>query len=128
MRVLLDTSVLIGAESPGELEGAISAASLAELHFGVLVASSEDERGRRAQRLGVVEATFDPLPVDAAVAREWGRLAAAVLSRGGAPRRRALDLVIAATANVHEVPLLTRNPKDFALIADLVDAREPALG
>lgn len=125
MRVLLDTSVLIGAESPGELEGAISAASLAELHFGVLVASSEDERGRRAQRLGVVEATFDPLPVDAAVAREWGRLAAAVLSRGGAPRRRALDLVIAATANVHEVPLLTRNPKDFALIADLVEAREP---
>jgi predicted nucleic acid-binding protein len=125
VRALLDTSVLIGAESPGELEGAISAASLAELHFGVLVASSEDERARRAQRLGVVEATFDPLPVDAAVAREWGQLAAAVVSRGGKPGRRALDLVIAATANVHKVPLLTRNPKDFALIADLVDAREP---
>ena len=67
MRALLDTSVLIGAESPGELEGAISAASLAELHFGVLVASSDDERARRSQRLGIVEATFDPLPVDAAV-------------------------------------------------------------
>ena len=38
VRAVLDTSVLIGAESPGELEGAISAASLAELHFGVLVA------------------------------------------------------------------------------------------
>jgi predicted nucleic acid-binding protein len=125
VRVLLDTSVLIGAESPGEFEGAISAASLAELHFGVLVASSEDERARRAQRLGVIEATFDPLPVDAGVAREWGRLAAAVVSRGGKPRRRALDLLIAATANVHDVPLLTRNAKDFALIAELVDAREP---
>jgi hypothetical protein len=33
--------------------------------------------------------------------------------------------VVAATANVHEVPLLTLNPKDFALIADLVDARAP---
>lgn len=125
MRALLDTSVLIGAESPGELEGAISAASLAELHFGVLVAVSEDERARRSQRLGVIEATFDPLPVDAAVAREWGRLAAAVVSRGGQPRRRALDLVIAATANVHQVPLLTRNPKDFALISDLVETQAP---
>ena len=126
MRVLLDTSVLIAAESPGELEGAISAASLAELHFGVLVARGDDERARRSQRLGVLEATFDPLPVDAAVAREWGRLAAAIVSRGGKPRRRALDLVIAATANVNEVPLLTLNPKDFALVADLVDARAPA--
>jgi predicted nucleic acid-binding protein len=123
VRVLLDTSVLTGTESPGELEGAISAASLAELHFGVLVAAEEDERARRSQRLGVIEATFDPLPVDAAVAREWGRLAAAVVSRGGKPRRRALDLVIAATANVHKVPLLTLNAKDFDLIADLVDAR-----
>jgi predicted nucleic acid-binding protein len=125
VRALLDTSVLIGAESPGELEGAISAASLAELHFGVLVAGTEDERARRSQRLGVVEATFDPLPVDAAVAREWGRLAAAVVSRGGKPRRRALDLVIAATANVHQVPLLTRNGKDFALISDLVETQAP---
>src|SRR5919202_2336223 len=99
MRALLDTSVLIGAEDRGELEGAISAASLAELHFGVLVAGDEDERARRSQRLGIVEATFDPLPVDARVAREWGRLAAAVAQRGGQPRRRAMDLAIAATAN-----------------------------
>lgn len=126
MRVLLDTSVLIAAESPGELEGAISAASLAELLFGVVVAKSEDERARRAQRLGVIEATFEPLPMDAAVARAWGRLAAAVVSRGGKPRRRAVDLAIAATAVVHNVPLLTRNPKDFALIADLVETRTPA--
>lgn len=126
MRALLDTSVLIGAESPGELEGAISAASLAELHFGVLVAGSDDERARRSQRLGIVEATFDPLPVDAAVAREWGRLTAAVVARGGKPRRRAVDLVIAATANVHQVPLLTWNAKDFTLLADLVDVREPS--
>jgi hypothetical protein len=44
VRALLDTSVLIGAASPGELEDAISAASLAELHFGVLVARDPDER------------------------------------------------------------------------------------
>jgi predicted nucleic acid-binding protein len=125
MRALLDTSVLIGAEHPGDLEGAISAATLAELHFGVLIARDSVERGLRAQRLGVVEATFDPLPIDASVAREWGRLAAAIVERGGQPRRRAMDLAIAATANVAGVPLLTLNPADFGLITDLVDVRTP---
>jgi predicted nucleic acid-binding protein len=125
VRALLDTSVLIEGSGPGDVEAAISAASLAELHFGVLVAGDEDERARRAQRLGVIEATFDPLPVDAAVAREWGRLAAAVRVRGGQPRRRAVDLAVAATANVHGVPLLTHNAKDFGAIADLVEVRAP---
>ncbi len=125
MRALLDTSVLIGAEDPGSLEGAISAACLAELHFGVLVASDDDERARRTVRLGAIESAFEPLPIDAAVAREWGRLSAAVLTRGGQPRRRAVDLVIAATANVHRVPLLTHNADDFQLIDDLVDVRSP---
>jgi hypothetical protein len=125
MRALLDTSVLIGADGPGELEGAISAASLAELHFGVQVTDDPDERARRGLRLGVIESTFEPLPIDAAVAREWGRLAAAVRTRGGRPRRRALDLAIAATANVHHVPLLTRNLADFEIVDDLVDARAP---
>jgi predicted nucleic acid-binding protein len=125
MRALLDTSVLIGADAPGELEGAISAASLAELHFGVLVAADDDERARRALRLGAIESTFEPLALDAAVAREWGRLAAAVRTRGGQPRRRAVDLAIAATANVHRVPLLTHNTADFQIIEDLVDCRAP---
>ena len=125
-RVLLDTSVLIGASDPGELEGAISAASLAELHFGVLVAADLDERARRTQRLGIIEATFDPLPVDAAVAREWGRLSAAVAGRGDRPRKRTVDLVIAATANVHGVPLLTADTADLAIIDDLVEVRPMA--
>jgi toxin FitB len=119
-RVLLDTSILIGAREPGALEGAISAASLAELHFGALVATDPDERARRALRLGVIEATFDPLPIDAPVAREWGRLAAAIAERGGKPRRRAVDLAIAATANVHDVPLLTADSADLAIVEDLV--------
>ena len=125
MRALLDTSVLIGAEDPGTLEGAISAVCLVELHFGVLVAGDDDERARRAVRLGVIESTFEPLPIDAAVAREWGRLAAAVRIRGGQPRRRALDLAIAATANVHQGPLLIHNASDLQLIDDLVDVRSP---
>ncbi len=126
MRALLDTSVLIAGEPPPDVEAAISVASLAELHFGVLVAIDEDERAVRTQRLGAIESTFDALPVSADVAREWGRLAAAVSNRGGQPRRRAIDLVIAATANVHGVPLLTRDTSDFQIIGDLIDARDPS--
>ncbi len=125
-RVLLDTSILIGSAEPSDVEGAISAASIAELHFGVLVAGDPDERARRAQRLGVIESTFDPIPIDARVGREWGRLAAAVVERGGAPRRRAIDLAIAATANVEGVPLITADLADFAIVDDLVHVKTPS--
>jgi predicted nucleic acid-binding protein len=125
VRAIIDTSVLIGADSPGDVDGAISVASLAELHFGVLVAKDDQDRADRAQRLGVIEATFDPLPIDAGVAREWGRLAAAVVARGAQPRRRAMDLAIAATANVQRVPVLTGNPADFEGLAEVVEPAAP---
>ncbi len=37
-------------------------------------------------------------------------------ARGG----RALELMIAATALAHDLPLYTRNPKDFSSLRDLV--------
>jgi predicted nucleic acid-binding protein len=126
VRALLDTSVLTGDEPPPDIEAAISVGSIAELHFGVLAAPDDDERARRTQRLGVIESAFDPLAIGADVAREWGRLAAAVRNRGGQPRRRAIDLAIAATANMHGVPLLTHNTGDFEIISDLTDARAPS--
>lgn len=125
MRALLDTSVLISEAAPQGVEAAISVASLAELHFGALIATDQDERALRTQRLGAIESTFDPLPITAEIAREWGRLAAAISIRGGQPRRRAIDLTIAATANVHQVPLLTGDADDFKIISDLVDVRSP---
>jgi predicted nucleic acid-binding protein len=126
MRALLDTSVLIGPEPPRGIEAAMSVASLAELHFGVLAAADDDERAVRTQRLGAIESSFDPLPITAAVAREWGRLAAAVRNRGGQPRRHAIDLALVATANVHRVPLLTYDTADFQIIGDLTDVRDPS--
>ncbi len=126
MRALLDTSVLIGDEPPpDDIEAAISVVTITELHFGVLVATDDDERARRTNRLAAVEATFDPLPISVEVARAWGQLAAAVTRRGGNPRRRQIDLAIAATAQVEGVPLLTADIADFEIIADLVDARRP---
>ena len=125
MRALLDTSVLVAEVAPTDVEAAISVVSITELHFGALLASDNDERARRTDRLAVVEATFDPLPVSVEVARAWGRLAAAVAQRGGKPRRRQLDLAIAATATVEQVPLLTFNLADFRIIDDLVNVRLP---
>lgn len=125
MRAILDTSVLISGGPPAGVEGAISVVSISELHFGVLVATDEDERARRLDRLSAIEQGFDPIPVTVAVARTWGRLAAAVAHRGGRPRRRQLDLAIAATAIAEGVPLLTSNVGDFQIISDLVEVRHP---
>lgn len=125
-RVILDTSVLIGESAPGDVEAAISVVSLAELHYGVLLCAGDpDELALRTDRLGRIEAAFDPLPVTADVARAWGRLAAAVRTRGAQPRKRQLDLLIAATAVEEHVPLLTHNVPDFQIINDLVDVHEP---
>jgi predicted nucleic acid-binding protein len=127
LRVVLDTSVLIGRQAPTVgSEAAISVVSIAELHFGLLVATDDESRALRATRLGLLEARFpDPLMLDDRVAREWGRLQAAVAQRGGKPRRRSADLAIAATANVHGATLLTHNLKDFAIISDLVSVEAP---
>lgn len=122
MRAILDTSVLIdGPAEPITGEVAISAVSLAELHFGVLVARTADERANRLRRLAGIERAFEPLPVDDAVARAYGRLAATMADNGRQARPRALDLLIAATAYVHEANLYTRNAKDLRGLESLVD-------
>ena len=124
MRGLLDTSVVIGG-TPADLpeQAAISAATLAELHFGVHLAKDEATRSLRLRRLTEIEARFAALPVDDVVARAYGEVAALTLGAGRKVRSRVVDLLIAATARVHEVPLFTRNHKDFAPFAALIDVR-----
>ena len=122
MRRVLDTSVLLAADVAhldGEL--AISTASLAELHFGVQVAATADARAERLRRLAAIERTFDALPVDEAVAASYGRLAAAVVRHGRQPRRRTVDLLIAATAHAHGAVLCTRNAEDLRGLEGLLD-------
>jgi predicted nucleic acid-binding protein len=124
-RAILDTSVVIAdpvAPIPGDL--AISAITLAELNFGVLVAKSAEVRAERLRRLSLLQQRFDALPVDEAVAISYGRLASAVVDAGRQPRRRAMDLLIAATAHAHGATLYTRNPADFTGVDTLVDIVE----
>ncbi len=104
---------------PGVL--AISAITLAELQFGVLVARTAAVRAERLRRLSALQKHFDALPVDEAVAVSYGQLAAAVVDAGRQPRRRVMDLLIAATAHAHGARLYTRNINDFAGLENLVD-------
>lgn len=122
MRTLLDTNVLIATDVEA-LEGelAISAISIAELQFGVLVAGAANVRAERLRRLSVIQRRFDPLPVDERVAIAYAEIAAAVAASGRGPRGRALDLLIAATARAHSARLATRNTADFAGVFDLVE-------
>lgn len=121
-RAILDTSVVIDegiSPVPGVL--AISAVTLAELHFGVLIAKTTEVRAERLRRLSVLQQRFDALPVDEAVAASYGRLSAAVVDAVRQPQRRVMDLLIAATAHAHGARLYTRNTGDFAGLEELID-------
>ncbi len=124
-RGIVDTSVVIDLDrlDPGGLpiELAISAVTLAELAAGPHATSDRAEQARRQDALQRTEATFDPLPFDAASARAYGRVYAAVSAGGRKARgRRSLDLLIAATALAADLPLYTRNPNDFRELSGLV--------
>jgi predicted nucleic acid-binding protein len=122
VKAVLDTSVVIATDiAPLEGELAISAITLAELHFGVLVAKQRKVRAERLRRLLVLQRTFDALPVDEAVAASYGQVAAAVVDAGRQPRARSMDLLVAATAHAHSARLYTRNADDFDGLDDLID-------
>jgi predicted nucleic acid-binding protein len=125
-RGLLDTSVLIDLQRidrallPEEL--AISAITLAELAAGPHAARDDAERARRQDRLQRTEATFEPIPFDAAAARAFGLIYATVVATSPKePRRRAVDLLITATALAADLPLYTRNHTDFNDLTELVE-------
>jgi predicted nucleic acid-binding protein len=125
-RGLVDTSVVIELELidpkllPAQL--AVSAITLAELAAGPHATDDTAERARRQERLQLTEATFDPIPFDAACARAYARVYAEVLAAGRKARgRRALDLLIAATALASDLPLSTCNPDDFAGLGALLE-------
>jgi toxin FitB len=122
VRAILDTSVVI-ASDVGPLDGdlAISAITLAELHFGVLAAKTQAVRAERLRRLMALQRSFDALSLDASVAASYGQIAGAVVEAGRQPRARAMDLLIAATAHAHSARLYTRNVDDFSALESLLE-------
>jgi len=127
-RGLLDTSVVIDHDmvDVGRLpdEAGISAVTLAELAAGPHTTSDAAERSRRQDRLQWAASTFDPYPLDADAARAYGRVVAAVRASGRRERSRVADLLIAATAVSHDLPLFTRNPDDLRHLGEMLDVHE----
>lgn len=126
MLSILDTSVLIGEHiEPIDGELAISAVSIAELEFGVLITDDPHVRALRLARLSAILQSFSPLPVDAYVATSYGQLAALTQRAGRKTRARSLDLMIAATALAHGARLITINIADFKHLEGVLEIAEP---
>ncbi|MHB8191527.1 MAG: PIN domain-containing protein [Ferrimicrobium sp.] len=122
---LLDTSVVIDWDDPLvqkvlPQEIAVSAITLAELAAGPILASTVTEQSTRQVRLQQTEATFEPIPFDAAAARSLGQIVAAVANTGRTHRSRMADLLIAAIAHANGLELYTRNPGDFVGLEELI--------
>ncbi|MFZ1996829.1 MAG: type II toxin-antitoxin system VapC family toxin [Solirubrobacteraceae bacterium] len=116
-RGMLDTRAVIDlpALDPARLpvEAAIPAIVLAELAQGVAMTKSAEQVMIRSQRLADIEAAFAAIPFDREAARRYGTLVALTIAANRDPRPRRIDLMIAATAAAHGLPLYTRNPDDF---------------
>lgn len=120
--ILLDTSVAIQIWEDGEAAAriaslgqapALSVFSWIELEGGVYARPEHADERRR--RLDVMLGGMTVLPFDVAVIAVYGQIVAAL----GFSRRLILDRLIAATAIVHDLTLITMNGDDFAEVPDL---------
>jgi predicted nucleic acid-binding protein len=126
MRALLDTSIFVAREAGRPMDTIpeferteVSVITLGELTAGVL-AASDDQRPMRLATLTYAEASWEPLPVDAEVARRFGEVMADLRRRGR--KLPVLDALIAATALVEGIPVVTQD-RDYEAIDRLTVIR-----
>ncbi len=123
---LLDTSVFIARETDRALAElpdrvAVSVVTIGELELGVFAAVDEDVLARRADTLALAR-TSDPIPVTEPVMSAWARLVIDCRRAGVHRTVRLTDALIAATAVVHGLPVVTQDD-DY----DRIAAAHPAL-
>jgi predicted nucleic acid-binding protein len=117
---LLDTSVFIARETGrplGELPAhvAVSVVTIGELQLGVLNASDDPARARRADTLALAR-TADPIPIGEAVMVAWARLVSDCRRAGVHRTIKLTDALIAATAIEHGLPVITQD-EDYGQMA-----------
>jgi tRNA(fMet)-specific endonuclease VapC len=128
MGFLIDTSVFISLERQkktsdrffAELVGepvAISAITASELLHGVERADNAIRRGKREAFVEIILKTVPVLPVDLEVARIHAKIWADLRSQGKIIG--AHDMLIAATALVYDLRILTGNVREFERVEGL---------
>jgi toxin FitB len=101
--------VLAWIASIAEEEVFLSAGTLGELQAGVELTRRQDP-AKAAQIeawLDQVANSYQILPLDSRLFREWARL------MDGRPDQLLADAMLAATARIHRLTVVTRNIRDF---------------
>ena len=119
---LLDTNVVSELRKPkphgaviqwiqavSDTELHISAVTIGEIQAGIELTREQDQpkAAELEQWLELVSVTFNIIPMDAVAFRAWARL----MHRTSDTLYE--DAMIAATAKVHKLTVVTRNVKDF---------------
>ena len=98
--------------------------TMAALHQGVAMAKDARSRAARTEKLGAAIVEFEPLPFDGPAVARYGTLVALTVEADRDPKPRRMDLMIAAIASAHGLPLYTRNAKDLVGLADMLQIVE----
>ena len=123
---MVDTNVFIKVEKSGskmdfsawESERVfVSAITVSELLMGVHRANTEERRNRRRTFVETVISAVGVLEFNVVVARVHSEIHSDLSNRGQLMGPH--DLIIAATARFHDLPLLTDNVDEFSRVSGL---------
>ena len=123
MKYLVDANVLSEPTKPSPNPGAVAwlianapemvvnAVVLGEIEYGILITPDGRKRRRLQQWFSTGVQKLHVLNIDGATASEWARLLARLRKTGKAMAIK--DSLIAASALVFDLDVVTRNERDF---------------